>query len=327
MKRLIIFVLAFASYFSIATAATFPDVPETHPQYVAIESLKNLEIINGYADGNFGPEGPVNRVEALKMILISAGIEVSTEVTETGFPDASADDWFAPYAVTARALGIVKGDGKTGNLAPARQVNKAEFLKMLIQAFEEDISNHQDVGAISADTAEGQWFLPYLSYAKTLGLIIPSLDNRLEPERFLTRAECAEIIYKLLVIERGGDVQKMLSITESKLVNVLVDLNEDNIQQALTDASDAVFYAEQALSMAPEEGIVQAAHKIARGFKILCLAYKAGLEGDNDLLVQYADEAKELAGLAYEDDPSTQTIGQKIKSQADILLAQVETQE
>ncbi len=308
-----------------ALAASFSDVPETHSQFAAVESLKNLGIINGYQDGTFGPNNPVTRAEAVKMILLSANIGIE-DVTDApgGFSDVPGDAWFRPYTAKAKQRGIVSGYGATGEFQPNKQVSKAEFIKILLQTFEKDLSKHNDMtNAVSPDTAPGQWYLPQLRYSKTIGIISPLANGNLEPNKPLSRAETAEIIYKFLVIERGGETQKMLSIAESNLVNLLVELNANDLAGAMKSANDAVFYSNKALESAPNEGIVKAANKIALGFQKLVLAYEAGVNGDAQLLQQYVEEARTFAGDAFSDDPSTQPLGQKIKLQADILLQQV----
>lgn len=324
IKKLLITLLAFALFIPTTFAATFSDVPEDHIHYVAIESLYNLEIIDGYPDGSFKPGNSVNRAEALKMVLNSAEISSAEVFTNTGFPDVPYDSWFARYVVKGNFEGIINGN-PDGTFAPERLVNKAEFVKMLLEAFNMDLAQHYNITeAVAVDTQPGDWYAPYFSYAKTVGIIFPTMNDELEPEKFLTRGECADIIYKLLVIEKGGDTQKLLSIAEANLVSVLIELNNNNIQKALNYANSAVFFTEKALEAEPEEGIVKAANKIALGFHKLTLAYQAGLEERYDDLTQYVNEAKDLAGQAYDDDPSTQALGQKIKEQGDILLQQVE---
>ncbi len=326
MKKFIISILAVFVFGISVNAATFSDVPETHQYYSAVESLKNLEIVNGYEDGTFKPANSVNRVEALKMILTSAKIEAPEVTEETGFPDVQQTDWFAQYVIKAKNLGIVNGNAD-GTFAPARNVNKAEFIKMLLESFGKDISKHENPSKnIAADVPKDAWHAPYMSYAKTLGIVSPDLNNNLSPSKFLSRGETAEIVYKLLIVELGGDTQKLLSVAESNLVSVLVALNNDDINSAIDHASEAVFYTENALSNSPEEGIVKAANKVALGFRELCYGYQAGLAGDTAKLFDHSAKAREYAGLAYNDDPSTQPLGQKIKSQADILEAQVQTQ-
>ncbi len=328
MKKAISLVSFFSFLFvavATASAASFSDVPNSHPQFAAVESLVNLGIVNGYQDGTFGPNNPVTRAEAVKMILLGADIGVEDMADQPGgFSDVPSDAWFRPYTAKAKQAGIVSGYGSTGEFQPNKQVSKAEFIKILLQTFKKDLSKHSDMStAVSPDTAPGEWYLPQLRYAKMVGIISPTANGNLDPNKPLSRAETAEIIYKFLVIERGGETQKMLSIAESNLVNLLVELNANDLVGAMKSANDAVFYSEKALTSAPNQGIVKGANKIALGFQKLVLAYEAGVKGDSALLEQYVEQARQLAGAAFADDASMQSLGKKIKLQADILLQQV----
>jgi hypothetical protein len=325
-KSLIVLVGLLISAAPISAFANFSDVPEIHPQYAAIISLKNLEIVNGYQDGTFGPQNPVTRAEAVKMLLNSAKVEVDeSATTEPPFVDVTTDAWFAPFTAKAKELTIVKGYGDTGEFQPNRQVSKAEFIKMLLQSFNKDITKHAGAGKLSPDTEAGQWYLPHLSFARTIGIISPQGNGNLEPNKQLTRAETADIIYKLLILERGGDVQKLLRISESSLISLLVDLSNNDLASAKTHADTAVASTTQALQQKPDEGIVKAAHKISLGFQKLVFAYEAGLSNDYTRLEQLVNEAKDLAGQAFNDDSSTQGLGKKIKEQGDVLLGQIPT--
>jgi len=311
-----------------AFAASFSDVQENNQFYAAIESLKNLGIVNGYNDGTFGPGNPVTRAEAVKMILISAGITTDdVSNAQSAFSDVATSAWYLPFTVKAKTLNIVSGYGNTGAFKPDKQVSKAEFIKILLQTFKKDLSKHSDMStAVSSDTAPGEWYLPQLRYAKTIGIISPSASGKLEPNQYLTRADCAEILYKFLIVERGGETQKLLSIAESNLVNLLVALNANKVTDAMKSANDAVANTGKALEASPDKGIVKAADKIARGFQKLVLAYEAGLNKDYPQLISLVEQAKKLAGEAYIDDSSTQPLGKKIKLQADVLLQQVPQQ-
>jgi len=323
MKKIFFSIALFFSGIFAVAAASFSDVPENSEFYAAVESLKNLKIVKGFSDGTFRPQNPVTRAEALKMILVAAKIPVE-ENSETGFSDVPTDAWFAPFIRTGKNLKIVNGYGDTGKFGPNDRVQKSQFLKMLLVAFKKDLSKHEHLTAgVSADTAVGQWYLPFMSYAKTLGIITPNIENKLFPEKQLTRGECADIIYRLLILERGGETQKMLNIAESHLVNILVNLNANNIDAAIADADAAVAATARALELSPDQNIVRAADKIARGFAELARAYQSGLAKDFENLKMHAETAKKLAGDAFSDDPSTQPLGKKIKAQADILLGQI----
>lgn len=56
------------------TTSPFPDVEEWTKYYDAITYLYENGIISGYEDCTFQPDREVNRVEALKILLLSAGI-------------------------------------------------------------------------------------------------------------------------------------------------------------------------------------------------------------------------------------------------------------
>lgn len=324
-KYTLLTLTAFIFFTSATFAATFSDVSNDHPYYAAIESLKNLGIIDGYGDGTFGPDNPVNRAEALKIILGSAEIEIQeADESATEFTDVDPEAWFAKFVNAGRAKGIVAGN-PDGTFAPARAVNKAEFLKMLLESFEIDLSHHQDqTTGISADTSARQWFLPYLSYAKTLGIISVTLDNKLFPGKELSRGESAEIIYKMLVLQRGGDAQKLLSIAESNLVELLVNLNNNNIQQALHYADNAIFYTNEVLLISPDDAIAKGAKAISEGFKYLCLAYQAGVEQRSEDLIKHVSAANNSADQASKHNISFTSLQAKISEMGDILLQQVE---
>ena len=303
-------------------AQSFSDIDKQHPQYAAIESLKNLGIINGYQDGTFQSNKPVTRAEAVKMILKTAKIELASDA-QTDFTDIAADAWYTPYIATAKYRKIVNGYAGTNEFRPNNTVTKAEFIKMSLFALGKDVSKHVGAKNIASDVHAGDWYAAYISYAKTLGIITPSQAGDLKPNQPLTRGECSDILYRLLVIEQGGKVQKDLSMVEAKLVEILVSLNKDDIVMALAHAQSAVSLSQELAEQSPEHALTQAVHQIALGFEQLCLAYQAGADGDNDALRQHTDKAKQYAGAAFNKDNSTQPIGKQIKAQADVLLRQI----
>lgn len=309
----------------LGNVSAFSDVPETHQYYAAIESLKNLGIVSGYDDGTFKPSNTVNRAEALKMILGSAGIEVPEYdgSSSIGFTDVAPSQWFTKFLIVGKNRGIVKGNDD-GTFAPAREVIKAEFIKMVLESFGTDLSHHQNPSSdLALDVKKTDWFAPYLSYAKTVGLTSPTLDNKLIPGKSLTRGECAEIIYRMLLIQNGGDAQKMLSIAESNLVDVLVYLNANDVSNAIKKADNAVFYTEKAMEAAPDENVAEGANKIAQSFRNLCLAYQAGVKENNEEVRTYVDSAKSLAAEA-EALGASSALKSKVEEIGNVLLDQID---
>ena len=62
---------------ALALQAGFPDVPASHPYHNAIVDLATRGIINGYANGNFGPGDDVMRQQFAKMMVGTGGYSVS----------------------------------------------------------------------------------------------------------------------------------------------------------------------------------------------------------------------------------------------------------
>ncbi len=307
---------------SISFAQSFNDVSTGSKYYNAIETLAHANIINGYEDGTFKPEKSVNRVEALKMILNAA--QISTGVSTGNFSDVANDAWFAPFVYTAKSKGIISGDGKTGTFKPARTVIKAEFLKMALLGFGHNVEKHKGKTNVAKDVSNDAWYLPYLSYARVLLVIDPDTNNKLYPEKTLSRGECAEILYQLIILKQGGNTQKYLKLTESELLNVILKLSEDDISASRGHVDSSVQYSELALKSAPNEGIVKAANEIALGMQDLVTAYEYGINGDKENLIKFSNSAKEKAGIAYSYSTSTQPIGKKIKEYADALISQAQ---
>ena len=182
--------------------ASFSDVNSAHTHYAAITSLVDQGILQGYEDGTFQPGNPVNRAEALKIILMGAGVTVDGE-SSAGilFSDVDSSDWYFDYVSTAVSLGIVQGYND-GTFKPAQTVNRAEAMKMLLAAAE--ISVNTPSSAPFADAQTTEWFSGYAAYAKTWNIEPPQADGYWHPEEDITRANLAEMVYRLQQNKESG---------------------------------------------------------------------------------------------------------------------------
>ncbi len=178
----------------------FSDVDSGHKYYKSIKYLKESDIVGGYPDGSFKPDNTVSRVEALKMIFEAIESELSDGSNLT-FPDVDGDQWYADYIATAKVLGVVSGY-PDGTFKPADNVNKVEFVKMLLNAADIDVDPvvtadpYKDVDNLS-------WFAPFVNYVKETNMM-PITGSSFEPDSDMTRGEVAETIYRLLSIEHNG---------------------------------------------------------------------------------------------------------------------------
>ena len=105
----------------------------------AVDMCTALNIIGGYPDGTFKPEGNITRAEVTKMICVAlnGGKEpnVGTNATPT-FSDVRNNAnaaWAEGYIESCYAQGIISGVGG-GKFAPAGNVTGTQLAKMLLVA-------------------------------------------------------------------------------------------------------------------------------------------------------------------------------------------------
>ena len=177
----------------------FSDVDSNHENYEAIKTLKLGGIIGGYPDGSFKPNRKVARVEALKMIFEAVELEAEAGVVDLPFSDVTNDQWYSSYVAIAYNTQIVNGY-PDGTFRPATNVSRVEFLKMLINALEIDV-DPMVIENPYEDVNKFEWYAPYVQWAKSKNLL-PVEDDRLDPGGQISRAEVAEIVYRVLVLQR-----------------------------------------------------------------------------------------------------------------------------
>jgi hypothetical protein len=174
-------------------AQVFKDVDANNKYAEAIEYLYNKDVIKGYADGTFKPDGNLNRAEAVKIILIGNEIEINTTKTSK-FPDVAKTEWFASFVNTAVSRGIVSGYSD-GNFRPGNTISRAEFLKVaVLTAGFNPITPTSDP---YPDVKKSDWFAPFFDLAKKQDLLSAKKGGYMAPSQNITREEAADIIYKL----------------------------------------------------------------------------------------------------------------------------------
>lgn len=187
----------------VLTATSFSDVAESDQGFVAINFLKNNDVVRGYPDGSFKPKSPVSRVESLKFIYEGLNKEVNPRVV-LEFTDTDSKAWYARYIASAQQEGVVKG--YPGNVfKPANSVTRAEFVKMLVEAAGYNAKGYQPLsGKNYDDVNNGDWYYSYIALAKDKNILDTS-TNKFRPNEDMTREEVAEVLYKMIMVKVKGE--------------------------------------------------------------------------------------------------------------------------
>jgi len=124
-------------------ACPFPDLDKSAWFYSFVCSAFTDQVVAGYPDGTFQPGQTINRVEALKMDILQAGLSTQTATAEN-FDDVKITDWFNDYARLANQRSFMIED-RSGNLNPSVNMNRGDFA-MLIYRTIRSIINHSEFG-------------------------------------------------------------------------------------------------------------------------------------------------------------------------------------
>lgn len=240
MKKIVFATLVLFLLSGNVLAASFPDVPEDHKNYEAIEFLDFNEIINGYTDGTFNPDGLVNRAESIKIIVGAIGIDFKGTY-EVLFPDVPADQWFFDYVMAAQKAGIVSGY-QDGKFRPADSVNLAETLKILFEAA--DVSLPEVTNDVFVDVPKDAWFAPYIMYARNHNIILADDYGAVHPAQAMTRSAFAEVIFRMMIVlENDGEpfpLHKNWDYYESATMPFRMKFDDQNWK--LIEHSDEVIF-------------------------------------------------------------------------------------
>lgn len=235
--------------FSASTSAltgNFSDVPPSAPHYDAIQYLKDQGIVEGYANGTYNPKQLVTKVEALKIILKGAGVDLDSLAPMASYSDIVTTEWYIPYVNTATARGIVSGnnDGKKiKSFTPTKKVNLAESLKMLVLAKGIDMAIVSLPNDTFVDVANGDWYAKYFSYAHTQPQPLIDVDGSRHafPAKDMTRADLAEVIYRLLTHKKSAQGETTVAGNTSNFqFDCAPKDNHDNYRTDNTLAVDPV---------------------------------------------------------------------------------------
>ena len=181
---------------------TFADT-QYHWAKDVICTLESRGVVSGYTTALFRPDRPMTRAELVKIVLKLNGKSVAGVTTTGVFPDISGNEWYAPYVVQAKNLGIVTGYGD-GYFRPNQYVNRAEAMKIILRGTngvsqnkidEEQITQMSDGDDYSyfQDVRETDWFSRYVAYSFKRGIISGKADGLFHGEQFATRAELSKI--------------------------------------------------------------------------------------------------------------------------------------
>jgi hypothetical protein len=140
--------------------------------------------------------------------LASDPIFVNVKISNrnTLFWDLSPTHPYREFLYDLYALGVVQGY-PDGSVKPNKLVSRAEFVKMLFETAQVDVPTTAFSYAFP-DVVDGEWYAPYVHYAKNLSIIQGYPDNFFRPNSPVNLVEALKMMLQITDIE----VKETLSI-------------------------------------------------------------------------------------------------------------------
>ena len=251
LKKVLSLVLCVAMMLSVmvvGAGAAFSDQSKIK-NTEAVDACTALNIIGGYPDGSFKPEGNITRAEVTKMICVAlnGGKEpnLATNATPT-FSDVRTNAnsaWAEKYIESCASQGIVSGVGG-GKFAPAGNVTGTQLAKMLLVSLGYKSENEGFTG--------NAWATNVNTVASAKGLYA-GLET-IDPSAAITRDNAAQMVWNAmnayeveyktsLIADKDGKLSTQITV-QDKVVgsnNDKITLLEDKYEaKAITGTLTAV---------------------------------------------------------------------------------------
>lgn len=137
-------------------------------------------------------------VASLGMVAILSTLVVSTAAQAGTFTDVPDGEWFSPFVATLVDAGVV--DGTKGTFRPGDTLNRAEALKMAIEACEKEGTTEISF----PDVKEGDWFYSYVQTGVANTIVSGNPDGTFRPANAVNRAEFAKMVVNACGLEKSS---------------------------------------------------------------------------------------------------------------------------
>jgi hypothetical protein len=188
--------------FRLLRLTTFPDVPTTYWVAQPVSLLAMTNVITGYPDGTFRPEGNITRAEMCSLLMKTKTGPTTSETSVASQPPARFKDvpsthWASRFIAEAASTGVVKG--YPGNVfKPAGKITRAEGLAMITRfaGVSEEVYQYE-----FPDVSYNHWASKLIAGANKAGLLEFLAGRNFEADQALTRAETVELLQRTLYVQ------------------------------------------------------------------------------------------------------------------------------
>ncbi|MCR5260735.1 MAG: S-layer homology domain-containing protein [Candidatus Gastranaerophilales bacterium] len=202
MKKIFAFFAAIIFMFTTNLSANalirLADVNEDHWAVQEIVTVINGGVMGVTSDGYFHPDEVMTRADFTQTLLRLLGHRDNAGYVENVFTDVPEDFYAYSDILKSQALGLIYGYGD-GTFRPLNNISKSEVESIISHITEDTDYIDTDVLDVFTDKDDiPAWALERYAKAVSMGVYVNHPDpDTLLPNKLLTRAECAVLLYKL----------------------------------------------------------------------------------------------------------------------------------
>lgn len=184
---------------------SFADV-KGHWAENTINTLATNNYINGVDANNYSPNTNLTRAQFVKMATDTLDLE--HPAYSANYNDVKGDEWYAPYLQIATNLGLLDPAlVSDGFFYPDRAITREEAASIAARvAVLKDATKAEDLISFSDEADVSSWAKTAVKDAAAYGLINGYETGKFLPKNTITRAEAAQILYRIAELSTIFDI-------------------------------------------------------------------------------------------------------------------------
>ncbi len=255
MKRQVLSIAVVLALMLDSASGVFAQYIDQSAYSNAVAALSSAGIIDG--GGNVRLNDPVNRAEALKIILLAQDKYVreidrmkSSMPPLSLFPDVAMNQWYAPYVEVGFRYGLIKGY-PDGRFVPQNGVKVAEAAAMLTRSYAEPTSTAPYQTSDSLPNQQNQWYSGAVSVLHARNAVM--LGSRLSAGNFMTRGQLFDMVYRM----REVHLQNIASFGGGSPVFSVNGQSSQGVSTVTSQSTSAQFASKKPFAISiPSIGII-----------------------------------------------------------------------
>ncbi|QGG57371.1 S-layer homology domain-containing protein [Paenibacillus sp. B01] len=191
-----------STYSVVWNPVEFDDMAN-HWAELAVNDMGSRLIIEGTGSGMFNPDREITRAEFAAIIVRALGLELQN--SGSPFSDVASSDWYSGVLNTAYSYQLINGIGD-GTVHPNDRIKREEAMVMIAKAMK--LTGLKDklpeqapellLRPYTDAAVASEWARSSIADCIQSGIVSGRSDALLAPKAFMTRAEVAMIVQRLL---------------------------------------------------------------------------------------------------------------------------------